>query len=73
MCNDTDICYIVADNSPGGVRVIVPHLVVSLSATVFIDLGCHFSQTGVRQRKSAVDPKQTEPANTVIKAAKFYS
>lgn len=30
-------------HSPVGIRVVVSDLVVSLSASLFIDLGCHFS------------------------------
>lgn len=40
-------------HSPVGVRGIVSDLVVSLSATLFIDLGCHFffEWTGIKQSK----------------------
>lgn len=42
-------------HSPIGVRVIVSDLVVSLSASLFIDLGCHFcGWTGIKQSKSTL-------------------
>lgn len=42
----------VSAHSPIDVSVIVPHLVVSLSASLFIDLGCHFSDWEVLGRQN---------------------
>lgn len=54
----------VPAHSPIDVSVIVPHLVVSLSASLFIDLGCHFSDWEVlgRQNERWMGPNQGGPA-----------
>lgn len=68
--------YIVAmsAHSPNDIRVVVPDLVVSLSASLFIDMSCHFSsgqELNSRRLQWYQSKSETVTGYTVIKQLSY--